>query len=493
MSNIIINLRVWIFRIRRERDRQFSTNWQVQPPEEMKLRDEDITEFVEIILESALLAMNGRADVTFTLHSLAIIKPALVVPPLLERLHSSLESLTEPHKLTAAMQAVSAVARPMVCGANSGYPEGQTFVVPLLLACLPGLDPNDVKKTMCTLHLISVFSWMVPYIDCSTASDHYTDLTEEELLTCESTAQFEDFVLLYFERIFNIIESFTQEQSRHEVTDNDSMRSKLECILETALFTTTTALMMQCSPKIFSEALRKFKQFSLNSNFDPNLAGGVVAVILRVFAHVDPEAALSAFVPQLCKELVELLASDEVLVDEHPPRELLYRLQLLNRVVETNGTVLTKYVPQIIPVLDRGLKQHSKDAINRACGVLAHIMVSLGTVDLMECKSVKKDYGAAPKDWLPIRTWGKGCKLKQAKFDWYIPGEQEIACAQMLFDRYVKPELTRLDLWLKNERAMCPKRRMRSFMILLGATRCCALLPQPEEDAVCLYVFKFCF
>ncbi|XP_048486309.1 proteasome activator complex subunit 4 isoform X4 [Plutella xylostella] len=477
----------FLMRVRRERDTKYRRTWENETPDGYKLRDQDITEFVQIVLEPTLLAVHSRSgsvDVSAALQNMATLRPALVIPPLLERLRTSLESLTEPHRVTAAMSAVAAVARPMLRGPAADYPEGPTHVVPLLMGALPGLDPNDIKKTLVSLHFILIFSWMVPYIDCSSAADHWSDLTEEELLTCESTAQFEDFVLLFFERLFGIVESSVLENVRLESKESDALRSKTESVIETALSSAATSVLMQCSPRIFDEALRKFKHFATDSTFETNVAGSIVGVLLRVFARVNSEATLAAFVPQLCEEINELLSTDEALREENPPCELVYRLLLLSHAVECDGKVLIKYIPQITTVLDRALKLHAKDAIMRACDILGHIMASMSVVELREFRSTSKDFSKAPKEWLPIREWGKGCPLKEAKFVWHTPSEEEVACAQKLLDKYMKPELTRLRQWLDGERDLCRKRRLRCFYIINALTCCGTLLPPPEEAPV---------
>lgn len=92
------------------------------------------------------------------------------------RMYCTLEVVTEPHKLTAAMQCVAAVARPMVQG--GAYREGPTHVIPLLMSTLPGIDPNDIKKCFVTFQFISIFVTLVPIVDCSSASEYWKDLTE---------------------------------------------------------------------------------------------------------------------------------------------------------------------------------------------------------------------------------------------------------------------------------------------------------------------------
>ncbi|CAH0400452.1 unnamed protein product [Chilo suppressalis] len=481
--------REFLNRVRREREKRFKESWENQTPDHYKLRDEDITEFVKIVLEPTLQAVysrSGALDISIALQNLATLRPVIVVPPLLERLRTSLTSLTEPHRVTAAMSAVAAVARPMLRGADADYPEGPTHVVPFLLAVLPGLDPNDIKKTLVTLHFILIFTWMVPYIDCSSAHEHWNDLTEEELLTCESTAQMEDFVLVFLDRLFVIIESSTLEHVRLDTKESDSLRSKTDAVIETAISSAATAVLMQCSPKIFKEALRKFKAFATESTFETNVSGSMVGVLLRVFARIDSESTLAAFIPKLCEDLKELLATEEALHEENPPRDLLYRLVLLMRVVECDGVELLKYVPDILPLLDRALKLHANYALSRACEILSHMLTSLCYVDLKEWRSSPKDYGAAPEKWLPVREWGRGCLLKEADFKWHVPCAAEAECAQMLIDRYLKPEVARLQQWMSDERSMCRERRLRSFYIINAVLSCSTFLPPPDEEPVAL-------
>lgn len=89
----------------------------------------------------------GAYEASIAFHQLAQLKPELVIPPLLERLYSALDTVTEPHRLTAALQCLVSVIRPLVSGGLT-YPEGPSHVLPLLMACLPAIDPNDVRKTL---------------------------------------------------------------------------------------------------------------------------------------------------------------------------------------------------------------------------------------------------------------------------------------------------------------------------------------------------------
>lgn len=67
--------------------------------------------------------------------------------PALCRTYMAMETLTEPHTLTATLSCMIGMARSLVSPSNC-YPESRTHVLPLLTGALPGVDPNDFSKCM---------------------------------------------------------------------------------------------------------------------------------------------------------------------------------------------------------------------------------------------------------------------------------------------------------------------------------------------------------
>ena len=223
---------------RLHRERSNKRTWTAAVPDSHRLTDSDITRFVESnlrakfyqirhfrfighhspsnlsilmkrlgLLPVSLLAMFSRVgahEASIAFHQLAQLRPQLVIPPLLERLYSALDTVTEPHRLTAALQCLVSVARPLVSGGGS-YTEGPTHVIPLLMACLPAVDPNDLRKTLVTFQLVTTIATLVPIVDSSAAAADRQDLTDEEQLVCSATASFEDFVLQFIDRCFNLV------------------------------------------------------------------------------------------------------------------------------------------------------------------------------------------------------------------------------------------------------------------------------------------------
>lgn len=128
----------------------------------------------------------------------------------------------------------------------SGYTAGKTHVIPILYLTLPGIDPNDFRKTTITLEFLTTFALLVPIVDCSKAGQYYDDLTDDEKIVCDQTAEFEEFVLQYLDKAFMLIDSSSQEIIRME-SDTENLRSKLESIAESVLQSSCHGILGQCS------------------------------------------------------------------------------------------------------------------------------------------------------------------------------------------------------------------------------------------------------
>lgn len=73
-------------RLHRERYRK--PTWQTPVPDSHKLTEDDITVFVESMMQPVLLAMfskTGSLDAAQALQNLALMRPELVIPPVLEK------------------------------------------------------------------------------------------------------------------------------------------------------------------------------------------------------------------------------------------------------------------------------------------------------------------------------------------------------------------------------------------------------------------------
>jgi proteasome activator subunit 4 len=238
---------------RLHRERYKKPSWRTPVPDAHRLTERDIDAFVDSIANVVMIAMFSRfgsAESATALQSLSLLRPERVIPPVLEKMYTSLETLTEPHRLSASMQCVVSIARALV-RPNKHYPEGPTHVIPLLLNSLDGLDVNDMKKCMVTFQFIATFVTLVPLIDCSRAVDVRQDLSDTEAQLCLATAQFEDFVLQFMDRCFVLIENSSLEQTSRLDQETDRLNTE-EGIIEVGLASTFGSILLQSSPQIFS-------------------------------------------------------------------------------------------------------------------------------------------------------------------------------------------------------------------------------------------------
>lgn len=95
-------------------ERHKKASWETPVATSAKLRDEDITRFVNILkpcVEQAIYSLQGAGEVQQTVQYLASLRPEIIVPITLDKMYLSMDSLTEPHKLTTTMMCVLFVAR----------------------------------------------------------------------------------------------------------------------------------------------------------------------------------------------------------------------------------------------------------------------------------------------------------------------------------------------------------------------------------------------
>lgn len=458
-------------RLHRERYRK--PTWLTPIPDSHKLTEQDITEFVNSMMEPVLLAMfskTGSLDAAKALQNLALMRPELVIPPVLEKTYPALETLTEPHQLTATLSCMIGVARSLVSGGRH-FPEGPTHMLPLLMRALPGVDPNDFSKCMITFQFIATFVTLVPLVDCSFALHERTDLTEIEREMCSASAEFEDFVLQFMDRCFALIDSSTLEQTREE-TETEKM-THLESLVELGLSSTFSTILTQCSLDIFKVALEKVFNFATTNIFETRVAGRMVADMCRAAAKCHPAEALKLFVPHCCTAINQIAVHEEVLNEEELDKELLWNLQLLSEVTRVDGDKVLPYRSELVQILQLTLHLKCKQGYTLSCNLLHHILRSTALIYPTEYCSVPGGFHQPISDYLPIQDWGRPGDLWNLDIRWHVPSVEETSFAFYLLDLILQPELQRLQRFAQGEQELSRDDVLQSLTIvqhcLLGA------------------------
>lgn len=464
-----------IKRLHRER---FPKNTWVTPiPQEAKLTDAELTAFVECLKPAVMLAVfhkSGSFDAAGALQNLALIKPDIVLPTLLDKLYVALATLTEPHQLTATLNCVTSVARALV-RPDESYPAGRHHVLPLLQLVLPGIDPNDFRKALGTFMFISTVVCLVPVVDCSEAVG-IVEMTEDEKELCLATAQFEDFVLQFMDRCFSMIDnsSFEATSELDSTTMKADQRHSLEGMMGMGVASTFHAILMQSSPKIFQSALEKLFAFCGNKVLETKVAGKMASDMCRAAARTNSNATLKMFVPHCCSIIEHLTSVEGVADEEEVDDQLLWNLQLLSEVVRSSGAL--EYKDKLITAIKGTIHLKCKEAATLGATLLEHLLRPLAKIYPMEWRSILVDFGTPPSEHLFIRDWGKPGDLFNLNIQWHIPTKEEKLLAKELLDTFLQPELTRLENFLDGSVTLSREELQQCLNIIFGCLSGAAIL-----------------
>lgn len=423
----------------------------------------------------------NTTDVGKLFKHLADLRPELIIPEVIDRVYTTLDSLTEPHKLTAALQCLVSVSRALVSGHN-GYTLGKTHVIPILYATLPGIDPNDFKKTSVTLQFLTSFALLVPIIDCSKAGLYYHNLTEEELLICGQTIEFEGFVLAYLDKIFLLIESSSQDITRMDHTDSDNLRSKLETIAESLLQSSTHGILGQCSDEIILSATKKLVEYIKLNLFEPRVAAHLVASLVRVFARVAGLEIRRSLVPYV-------ISTFNLYLDEHEDvhswdkasDEILYYLILLMSIARGDPTEVIEMVDDFLPIIDRISKFKCKLTNKYSNAILINILSNVSTMQTLDVRSSPESHEQPLKDFLPIRHWGQKMKV-ETPIKWYVPNEKARDVCEKIIHRYLPPILNIFEQYVDGKTELSRDDVLRDTSTVLALLKAANFLPNWTEE-----------
>ncbi|XP_050071762.1 proteasome activator complex subunit 4A-like [Anopheles maculipalpis] len=459
-------------------------------PNEHKLTEECITAFVECMKPVALQAMYSRLntqEVGKILQCLADLRPALIIPSIIERVYASLDSLTEPRKLTAAMHGLIGVSRALVSG-HKGYTEGRTHVIPLFLATLPGIDGNDQMKTGITFHFLTSVAFLIPIIDCSQAGQYHTNLTDDERLLCEQTADFGDFTLQYLDRLFLLIENSSTNNVRMEQSDLDTARSKAESLLEPMVQTCTHGIMGQASEPIIAAAAKKLMDFVQTRLFEPNVAGQLVGCLVRLFARIHGKEVLRVLLPHVLRLIEEYMAEHEdVEALEKHNDEMLYYLVLLMNLVRGDPQIFRNYVDDVLPMLDRLARFKCKRVSRYVAQIVGNMMNNMSTLQTMDVRNSPECFQKPLSEVVPVKRWGEKM-APDSKIEWRIPDEEARLVCERIMHRYLPKLLEKLDRHSAGEVTLPREELHASVMMVQALIRCYNFLPNwTDEEPIELF------
>lgn len=476
------------------RERYKSNIWSKRIPETHKLSEDQTSFFVDSLMPVVLTSMFNQAGISsaaLAFRDLSVLRPEKVIPPLLERVYGSYETLTEPHRLLASINCMASVVPAMVRPCKY-FPQGPSHVVPLLLNSLPGIDSNDMRKCIAVFRFVATLAAHVRMKNYSYLVDERSDLTIEQQQLCLSTAQFEDFVIQFLDKCFILIEN-TATATFSNLDQEAHSKNGEEGLIEAAISSVTLSILAQASPDIKQAALDKIYYHVTRHMFDTKTQGKAIATLCLACAKAAPKETLSKFVPHFGRLILTLTDNDEVFQESILDEELLFSLLLMSEIVRCNSPYLLDHKDLIISVLQRALKLTAKEGYMLGCGTLRHLLRALTNIACCDWRNIDYDdeNNKAREEKWPFDNWGHTTHIKDLKLRWEIPGPEARQFAQELLSMFMKEAVQDISNWSEDKKQLTREEVQRCLHIILSSlVGAASVLPTIESSPINLCPFE---
>ena len=106
---------------------------------------------------------------------------------------------------------------------------------------------------------------------------------------------------------------------------------------------------------------------------------------------------------------------------------------------------------------------------------------------------MRRDWCSFGYSRLVFREWGKAQNIKDLKISWYVPGDKEIGLVQSLINKYLLPEIDKLNKYASGTLTLSREELRRSLKIVISILSSHPVLPIWDEPAIQLYSFLLLF
>ncbi|KAJ7071321.1 hypothetical protein C8F01DRAFT_1216892 [Mycena amicta] len=429
-------------------------------------------ELVKTLRTVALLAIFSEdqtvvSNIQSCLKSMSIMEPDLIVHPILERAVPALETLVETQRTIAVINALGAIA-PAIVSRKVYYP-GAKHLIPILQLLIPGIDLNDVTKTLHTTQFLVEISQCIMFADStpehqdsesmsrtttnpplipSFSLDEDTDMEfprlsdmEEDALLRDTTGSFADWVTQFIRRVYQLQESLPEEGGgSSEVDTVDAVGRACQTILA------------HLSEPLYDLVLNMVYEY-ISTHVRANAVRGI-HLLIEALANAYPSKCMAKFFP-LCErniriELENGASSLRTTASSSPlPSDgtLHWHLAILRGCLYNDGNAILPYKERLIDLL-RLLheKCHSNRGFTWSAKALSNALLTLTHSYPSENKFVNPDEWNSPEFRKNHHLyWGKVYKAEDVQISWHVPSAAEIDCALQMFKELVEPTLDILE------------------------------------------------
>ena len=341
---------------------------------DMSLSRECKLRFIDSLFPLIIMGLNSKSlSVISTsqgaLRHLAWVAPVTVAKRTMSDLVSSgLDPAnTRSHQTTAALKALTVMIQPLIYGGVAS----RRILVPLLPVfleqSLPGIDPNDTRKTAVTMMMAYAVLSCVPLVNtavlkrsnkanqtnCADAFGIDEVYVEMEGLDGQRPddlwsygPMLADWGLAYLRRLFTLAQARGARAKK-------GMSAQLDVILDYFFFETATLCLSQMDPTTRARAMKEICSFLVEEGARPD-AHSEAQALARACARADADLALKTMLPAL------MLMVD----DKGDTRSVSWALVALGGLVRDAGDDLLPYSAELEKTIQRSFA-HKEAAVRK--------------------------------------------------------------------------------------------------------------------------------
>ncbi|KAH6843209.1 hypothetical protein B0I37DRAFT_214663 [Chaetomium sp. MPI-CAGE-AT-0009] len=445
-------------------------------PPERRINAELKKRFVLALKEVTFMGLFAKSSKVVncyysTLQGLAYLEPDLMLPGALQRFYPSLQGLVEVHRTTSSLCGLQMIAN--IMSKQKGY---RCHITALLALALPGIDANDLGKTLYTLYFIQSVAYSIPFVPLAHQDDsiHDTSLAmnwvqgemermeregqdvkicyDEELtdedeanILRSSTAGLGEFVLALLGKVFALLENLPDPSLLRTGSPEENVINTLPAAL--------TPLFASLSPELFDMALEKLASFV--TSHVVHQARDAMAWICNALCKVNPEKTLKVFIPMLMVNIRNEIdyngaASDRSSGTEVLPRDraLVWHVSMLSMCVVHVGAEVVKYKHELFGIAEYMQEKCRGLPTIHISNYIHHLLLNLTHTYPIDNALYEPDRIARGLD---VHDWGRTTAPSDLTIKWHRPSHAEILFAVELFESQAKSAAQRLDQLMSDD------------------------------------------
>ncbi|XP_055341641.1 proteasome activator complex subunit 4A-like [Paramacrobiotus metropolitanus] len=443
-------------------------DWMPEIPPEACLSDDTVRRFVRAFKPLALLNLFNKSapeEAAIAIQQLALLAPEEIFPDLLDKFYSSVENMVEPLRFQAIVAALSA-SLPFLFN----YKDGRKHVVPLMLALLPGIDSNDVRKTVSTLGFFSTIATMIPLRPCYDQADS-AQVTSDDREVCGQTAEFENILLQLLDKCLAMLDNFAVEPgARTDHMKGVGLEANMEeKIVKMRMEMLWFAILTQVDDNT-AQLLADKLYSAASSRIYPvqQLGASLVSYMCTVVMRLRPEIGKTRLL-HACIRLLEirLAERDNVMDLTNLDDELLWSLKLVGDVVASSGKHVLDYVDRIRSILRQTLMMKCNSGHRYACIIARAVLITLlRTYPINYYEAPEKIFPDFPAKLSTLDLWGKRVQPEDVHVQWYVPEAQTVAVCAGFFQEFASEALDLLNQYASGGVSLEDKKIQKCLHVL---------------------------